>query len=110
MESYRNHSNHATQVWPKPRLDRRDLGAAPPPVGSISAHYAERITRIASAVVKASNAVQAVKSALCSPSSEPSMMPGLPPEKSGPPPRPVTPRSACHSPVDLPGLPTCLGD
>ena len=62
-----------------------------------SAQYVPRTTRIpASAVVKASNAVRAVKSALCSPSSESSIMPGLPPGKPGSPQRPVTPRSTCQ--------------
>ena len=96
VESYRNHSFHATQVWRKPRLERRDLGAAPPPAGSISAQYAENNAYLASAVVKASNAVRAVKSALCSPSSESSIMPGLPTGKPGPQQRPVTPRSTCQ--------------
>ena len=92
----RIHSFHATQVWPKPCLERRDLGAAPPPAGSISAQYAENNAYLASAVVKASNAVRAVKSALCSPSSESSIMPGLPTGKPGPQQRPVTPRSTCQ--------------
>ena len=92
----RIHSFHATQVWPKPCLERRDLGAAPPPAGSISAQYAENNAYLASAVVKASNAVRAVKSALCSPSSESSIMPGLPTGKPGRQQRPVTPRSTCQ--------------
>ena len=96
VESYRIHSFHATQVWPKPRLERRDLGAAPQPAGSISAQYAKNNAYLASAVVKASNAVRAVKSALCSPSSESSIMPGLPTGKPGPQQRPVTPRSTCQ--------------
>ena len=61
-----------------------------------SAQYAENNAYLASAVVKASNAVRAVKSALCSPSSESSIMPGLPTGKPGPQQRPVTPRSTCQ--------------